>query len=79
MLVRILLLVTPPLPKAMYRKRSRLGLLGSSLDVNTHEWSSRETTIGPGSDSYYEYLLKVLVAGVGPLHSLASLKSLSTC
>ena len=46
------------MPQAMFRKRSRLGLVGSSLDILKDEWSSREATIGPGIDSYYEYLLK---------------------
>lgn len=42
----------------MYRKRSRLGLVGGAMHVMHDTWASRETTIGPGSDSYYEYLLK---------------------
>ena len=46
----------------MYDKRSKLGLVGSSFDTSRDDWSSRETTIGPGIDSYYEYLLKV---GIG--------------
>ena len=45
--------------QVMYDKRSKLGLVGSSFDTSRSDWSSRETTIGPGIDSYYEYLLKV--------------------
>ncbi|KAG2422537.1 hypothetical protein HYH02_015424 [Chlamydomonas schloesseri] len=44
--------------KALYDRRSRLGLVGASLNVVSSQWASRESTIGPGSDSYYEYLLK---------------------
>lgn len=42
----------------MYERRSPLGLVGGAMDVSTSSWTSRESTIGPGSDSYYEYLLK---------------------
>lgn len=45
--------------QAMYERRSKLGLVGSSVDVGSSGWVSREATIGPGIDSYYEYLLKV--------------------
>lgn len=38
--------------------------MGASLNVVNSQWASRESTIGPGSDSYYEYLLKV---GAGAL------------
>ena len=31
------------------------------MDVKSNKWISREATIGPGIDSYYEYLLKVCV------------------
>ncbi|KXZ51047.1 hypothetical protein GPECTOR_14g34 [Gonium pectorale] len=44
--------------RALYSRRSPLGLVGASLNVVSSEWASRESTIGPGSDSYYEYLLK---------------------
>ncbi|MEW5318101.1 MAG: hypothetical protein WDW38_009352 [Sanguina aurantia] len=40
------------------RKFGHSGLVGSSMDTLTHHWISKETTIGPGADSYYEYLLK---------------------
>ncbi|GLI62009.1 hypothetical protein VaNZ11_004584 [Volvox africanus] len=44
--------------RLLYDRRSRLGLVGASLNVINSEWASKESTIGPGSDSYYEYLLK---------------------
>lgn len=40
-------------------RRSALGLVGGSLNVMSSAWANRDSTIGPGSDSYYEYLLKV--------------------
>ena len=42
----------------LYRRRSRLGLVGEEIDVETGEWTSRASHIGGGIDSYYEYLLK---------------------
>jgi hypothetical protein len=50
----------------MYRQRSRLGLVGSSVEVGSGAWVNREATIGPGTDSYFEYLLKVREGGSGP-------------
>lgn len=43
----------------MYEQRSKLGLVGSSYDVHGRTWVAKDSTIGPGTDSYYEYLLKV--------------------
>jgi hypothetical protein len=48
----------------LFSKRSSLGLVGSGFHVFSRDWSHRDSTIGPGSDSYYEYLLKVGGAGV---------------
>ena len=42
--------------KAMYDRRSKLDLLADKIDVRTGEWLSRQATVGPPSDSYYEYL-----------------------
>lgn len=47
--------------RTIFGKRSKLGLVGAFLDINSHEWTSREATIGPGTDSYYEYLLKAFL------------------
>jgi mannosyl-oligosaccharide alpha-1,2-mannosidase len=41
---------------SMYERRSKIGLLADSIDCMTGEWKSRRATIGPPSDSYYEYL-----------------------
>lgn len=35
------------------------GLLGATLDVDTAAWVRRAASIGAGSDSFHEYLLKV--------------------
>lgn len=43
----------------LYDRRSPLGLVGSSFHVGANTWTHLGSTIGPGSDSYYEYLLKV--------------------
>jgi mannosyl-oligosaccharide alpha-1,2-mannosidase len=41
---------------AMFERRSKIGLLADRIDCMTGEWRSRRATIGPPSDSYYEYL-----------------------
>ena len=41
---------------SMFERRSKIGLLADSIDCITGEWKSRRATIGPPSDSYYEYL-----------------------
>jgi Glycosyl hydrolase family 47 len=42
----------------LYNRRSKIGLVGEGIDVETGEWTSRASHIGGGIDSYYEYLLK---------------------
>ncbi|MGE5278318.1 MAG: glycoside hydrolase family 47 protein [Acidobacteriota bacterium] len=42
----------------LYRRRSKIGLVGEEIDVETGEWVSRASHAGGGIDSYYEYLLK---------------------
>jgi mannosidase alpha-like ER degradation enhancer 2 len=42
----------------LYEKRSAIGLYADQVNVETGQWSSRESHIGGGIDSYYEYLLK---------------------
>jgi mannosidase alpha-like ER degradation enhancer 2 len=42
----------------LYKRRSKIGLVGEEIDVDTGEWISRKSHIGGGIDSYYEYLLK---------------------
>jgi len=41
---------------SMFDRRSKIGLLADAIDCMTGEWKSRRATIGPPSDSYYEYL-----------------------
>jgi mannosidase alpha-like ER degradation enhancer 2 len=43
---------------ALYDRRSKLGLVGEEIDVETGAWTSRQSHVGGGIDSYYEYLLK---------------------
>ncbi len=42
----------------LYERRSKLGLVGEEIDVETGAWTSRASHVGGGIDSYYEYLLK---------------------
>ena len=42
----------------LYRRRSPIGLVGEEIDVETGEWTSPNSHVGGGIDSYYEYLLK---------------------
>ncbi|MBN8807079.1 MAG: glycoside hydrolase family 47 protein [Sphingomonas sp.] len=41
--------------EAMYRRRSKIGLLADKIDATTGQWLSRRATVGPPSDSFYEY------------------------
>lgn len=43
---------------AVYERRSKLGLIGEIIDVQTGEWVSEDSHICAGVDSYYEYLFK---------------------
>ena len=42
----------------LYKRRSKIGLVGDEIDVETGEWTSRASHVGGAIDSYYEYLLK---------------------
>jgi mannosidase alpha-like ER degradation enhancer 2 len=42
----------------LYNRRSKIGLVGSAINVETGEWSDPASHISGGIDSYYEYLLK---------------------
>ena len=44
-----------------FNRRSPLGLVGSSINVETGEWTDPDTHISGGIDSYYEYLWKCWV------------------
>lgn len=43
---------------ALFGRRSRLGLVGSTINVETGAWGDRDSHVSGGIDSYYEYLLK---------------------
>ncbi len=42
----------------LYNRRSKIGLVGEEINVETGQWVSRASHVGGGIDSYYEYLLK---------------------
>ncbi|MGZ5022143.1 MAG: glycoside hydrolase family 47 protein [Chthoniobacterales bacterium] len=44
-----------------YKRRSPLGLVGSSINVETGEWTDPDSHISGGIDSYHEYLWKCWV------------------
>lgn len=41
-----------------YKRRSKIGLVGLNINVETGEWTNKDASIAGGIDSYYEYLLK---------------------
>jgi ER degradation enhancer, mannosidase alpha-like 2 len=43
---------------AMFDRRSALGLVGNTINVETGAWERRTSHVSGGIDSYYEYLLK---------------------
>lgn len=42
----------------LHSRRSRIGLVGGEIDVETGVWVNTTSHVGGGIDSYYEYLLK---------------------
>ena len=42
----------------LFNRRSTIGLVGSTINVETGQWVDPTSHIGGGIDSYYEYLLK---------------------
>jgi mannosidase alpha-like ER degradation enhancer 2 len=42
----------------VYRRRSKIGLVGLQINVLTGNWTNTESSIGAMIDSYYEYLFK---------------------
>lgn len=42
----------------LYNRRSKLGLVGEEIDVESGQWTSKASHVGGAIDSYYEYLLK---------------------
>ncbi|KAG0019679.1 alpha mannosidase-like protein [Podila clonocystis] len=45
----------------LWRRRTKLGLVGNTINMTSGEWMSAMTGIGAGTDSFYEYLLKSYV------------------
>ena len=41
---------------ALFERRSRIGLVADTIDIDTGQWRSRRASIGPPTDSYFEYL-----------------------
>ncbi|MCL7715447.1 glycoside hydrolase family 47 protein [Stenotrophomonas mori] len=41
-----------------FNHRSKIGLVGLNIDVESGEWTNKDASIAGGVDSYYEYLLK---------------------
>ena len=44
-----------------FKRRSSIGLVGSSINVETGEWTDFDSHVSGGIDSYYEYLWKCWV------------------
>jgi mannosidase alpha-like ER degradation enhancer 2 len=42
----------------LYKRRSKIDLVGEEIDVETGAWVSKASHVGGGIDSYYEYVLK---------------------
>ena len=42
----------------VYKRRSKIGLVGGNINVETGEWTDTISHLSGGIDSYYEYLLK---------------------
>ncbi|HEY4612525.1 MAG TPA: glycoside hydrolase family 47 protein [Bacteroidota bacterium] len=42
----------------VFNRRSRIGLVGTWVNVVTGEWTNKSSHVGGAIDSYYEYLLK---------------------
>jgi mannosidase alpha-like ER degradation enhancer 2 len=43
---------------SVFERRSEIGLVGTTIDVETGQWQDRRSHISGRIDSYYEYLLK---------------------
>jgi len=42
----------------VFKRRSKIGLVGSQINVETGEWVDKDSHISGGIDSYYEYMSK---------------------
>ena len=45
----------------IYNRRSPIGLVGESINVETGKWTATDSHVSGGIDSYYEYLLKASI------------------
>ena len=45
----------------LYTRRSKIGLVGSAINVESGRWTDTTSHISGGIDSYYEYLLKASI------------------
>ncbi|XP_034946516.1 ER degradation-enhancing alpha-mannosidase-like protein 2 [Chelonus insularis] len=53
--------------KALQYYKSKIGLVGNHVDVLTGHWTARDSGIGAGVDSYFEYLAKGTLLFQSPL------------
>lgn len=44
-----------------YKRRSSIGLVGQHINVETGEWTNKDSHVSGAIDSYYEYLLKCAI------------------
>ena len=44
-----------------YKRRSKIGLVGENINVETGEWTNADSHVSGAIDSYYEYLLKCAI------------------
>lgn len=44
--------------RSLFQYQSKIGLVGNHVDVMTGVWTSQDSGIGAGIDSYFEYLVK---------------------
>lgn len=44
-----------------YKRRSSIGLVGENINVETGEWTNKDSHVSGAIDSYYEYLLKCAI------------------
>eukprot|EP00026_Physarum_polycephalum_P005039 Phypoly_transcript_05065.p1 GENE.Phypoly_transcript_05065~~Phypoly_transcript_05065.p1 ORF type:complete len:337 (+),score=28.38 Phypoly_transcript_05065:86-1096(+) len=47
--------------QGIWARRSPLNLLGNHIDIVSGEWTHKDSGIGSGVDSYFEYLLKAAI------------------
>ena len=45
--------------RALWFKRSKIGLVGNHIDVVSGKWTATDAGIGAGVDSYYEYMVRL--------------------